>query len=100
MCFISFAYVCSGYNKVIKYFDTDRIVEKILLAKQEVSSEKIIVEANGALLSLKKDSGTDKGCNMTYDGTIMTQEGPKCHKNCAQNSLKWDRKDGMTKYGG
>ena len=47
--------------KVIKYSGTDRNVEKILLAKQEVSSEKIIVEANGVLLSLKKDSGTNKG---------------------------------------
>ena len=44
------------------------------MQKQEVSSNKIIVEANGVLLSLKKDSGKVK-FQMTWDEDAMTQVG-------------------------
>ena len=49
--------------------------------KQEVSSKKIIVEANTALLSLKKDSGIVKGSKLPDDGAALTKEGPECPKN-------------------
>ena len=45
--------------------------------KQEVSSKKIIVGANMALLSLKKDSGIVKESKWPDDGAALTQEGPE-----------------------
>ena len=72
-----------------------------LLGKQEVSSKKVIVQANRALRSLNKDSRTVKGSKRSLRWTIMTQEGLKCPKNWDQNGWKmgptwWD--DQGSKY--
>ena len=52
----------------------------------EISSKKIIVEANTALLSLKKDSGIVKGSKWPDDGAVLTQEGPECPKNWTETT--------------
>ena len=54
--------------------------------RPEVSSKKIIVEANTALLSLKKDSGIVKGSRWPDDGAALTQEGPECPKNWTETT--------------
>ena len=63
------------------------------ISKQEVSSRKIIVEANRALLSLKKDTGIVKVSKWPDDGAVLTQEGPKCYKNWVETTNKWDQND-------
>ena len=61
--------------------------------KQEVSSKRIIVDANTALLSLKKDSGIAKGSKWPDDGAALTQEGPECPKNWTEATKQWDQND-------
>ena len=61
--------------------------------KQEVSSKKIIVEANTALLSLKKDSGIVKGSKWPDDGAALTQEGPEFAKSWTETTKQWDQID-------
>ena len=56
--------------------------------EQEVASKKIIVEANRALLSFKKDSGIVKKSKWPEDGAEMPQERPKCRKNLGRNDYK------------
>ena len=50
----------------------------------------IIVEANRALLSLKKDSGIVQGSKIQLadDGAALIQEGPTCPKNLAETTNK------------
>ena len=52
---------------MLTYFDigTNHANETVHF-KQEVSSEKIIAEANMVLFSLNKDSGTVKGSKLTF----------------------------------
>ena len=61
--------------------------------KQEVSSKKIIVESNRAVLSLKKDIGIVKESKWPDDVAALTQEGPKCRKNCVETTKIWDQND-------
>ena len=59
--------------------------------KQEVSSKKIIIEANRAMLSLKKDSGKVKGSKWPETrAQWLKGGGVKCHTNWDQN----DHNDG------
>ena len=44
-----------------------------------------MVEANTALLSLKKDSGIVKESKWPDDGAALTQEGPECPKKFNRN---------------
>ena len=73
--------------------DTYKIEIQSFIFKQEVSSRKIIVEANRALLSFKKDSGIVKVSKWPDDGAVLTQEGPKCYKNWTETTNKWDQND-------
>ena len=61
--------------------------------EQEVFSKKIIVKANTALLSLKKDSGIVKGSKWPDDGAALTQEGAEWPKNWTETTKQWDQND-------
>ena len=79
-------YTCRSWGKDKTCAVISRVIlERPRTFKQEVSSKKITVETNKALLSLKKDGEIVKGSKWPEDGIAMTHEGPKCPKNWSQN---------------